>query len=114
MGDLLGELQERYALVVSALADEPGVTPPVGGSAGGKKFGANALKVDGKIFAMLANDCFVVKLPKARVDELVELGAGERFDPGHGRIMKEWFVCAPQPQQDWLALAREALAFVGS
>jgi hypothetical protein len=31
-----------------------------------------------------------VKLPRERVDELVEAGAGHRFDPGHGRLMKEW------------------------
>ena len=33
---------------------------------------------------------FVAKLPRERVDELVRLGQGEHFDPGHGRKMKEW------------------------
>lgn len=55
----------------------------------------------------------VVKLPKARVDELVDAGAGRRFDPGHGRVMKEWIVVAPG-KADWLALANEAFAYLGS
>jgi len=59
---------------------------------GGKKgFGSGALKANGKIFAMVSSQgAFVVKLPKERVDELVAFGKGERFDPGHGRAMKEW------------------------
>jgi hypothetical protein len=48
------------------------------------------LKVDGKIFAMHSKGKFVAKLPKDRVDELVRAGKGEYFDPGHGRLMKEW------------------------
>jgi hypothetical protein len=33
---------------------------------------------------------FVAKLPKTRVDQLAIDGRGERFDPGGGRVMKEW------------------------
>src|SRR3954447_16615859 len=54
----------------------------------------------------------VVKLPKARVDELVDAGAGRRFDPGHGRVMKEWIVVAPG-KADWLPLPDEAVADLG-
>jgi len=53
-----------------------------------------------------------VKLPRARVDTLVAAKQGERFDPGHGRLMKEWVVVEPGAG-DWLALAKEARAFVG-
>ena len=85
------------------------MTPP-----SGTGFGASALKVHNKIFAMLsARGEFVVKLPKARVEALVVGGDGVRFDPGHGRVMNEWLVVAPDSKADWLALAREALAFVG-
>jgi hypothetical protein len=31
----------------------------------------------------------VVKLPRDRVDEPRPIGAGDRFDPGHGRLMRE-------------------------
>lgn len=71
----------------------------------------NALTVNGKIFAMLAKGQFVAKLPRGRVDELVRDGVGERFDPGHGRLMKEW-IAVRGGQAIWIALAREAHRFV--
>lgn len=79
-------------------------------------FGSGALKVNGKIFAMVSsrND-FVVKLPKGRVDELVQAGVGTRFEPGTGRVMKEWLAMAREAKApSWLDLAREAREFVGS
>jgi len=71
------------------------------------------LKVRGKIFAMLVRAELVLKLPRRRVDELVESSAGTRFEPrGDGRAMKEWVVLRPGGA-DWLELAAEALRFVG-
>ena len=52
-----------------------------------------------------------MKLSKKRVDELVSGGKGERFDPGHGRIMKEWLV-AGTGRANWVELAKEAYQFV--
>ena len=80
-----------------------------------KGFGSGALKVKGKIFAMVSSDSeFVVKLPKSRVEELVRAGVGSRFEPGPGRVMKEWLAMAREPQSpSWLELAREAQRFVG-
>jgi hypothetical protein len=69
------------------------------------------LRVGGKIFAMMVRGRFVAKLPRARVDALVAAGQGDRFDPGHGRVMKEWISVA-EGDEDWLALAREAYRFV--
>ncbi len=105
--------EERYEQLVERFAALPGVTAP--GEAPGRegRFGAHALKVDGKIFAMLAQGRLVVKLPRARVDALVEAGAGERFDPGHGRLMREWLSLDPGSELSWGGLAREALEFVG-
>src|SRR5258706_12650426 len=81
----------RYAAVVKALAGKGGVThsEPDDSRRG---FGSNALKVNKKIFAMLASDDrFVVKLPRSRVDALVAGGFGEPFDPRrNGRAIKEW------------------------
>lgn len=103
---------EHYAAIVEALTGTPDMTL---GVAGKKRFDASALCIRGEIFAMLAvGDRFVVKLPRQRVDALIATGAGERFDPGHGRPMKEWVVVAPTSAGGWLPLAREALAFVGS
>jgi hypothetical protein len=98
----------RFATIVDELLGEPDVTPP-----SGRGFGSSGLRWRGKIFAMLASDdAFVVKLPKSRVDALVASGDGERFDPGHGRLMKEWIAIEPTSEVEWLPLAREALAFV--
>ena len=78
-----------------------------------RSFGATSLKVNGKIFAMLVKDRLVVKLSAPRVNELVSGGAGERFDPGHGRIQKEWLSVASSDYDAWLSLASESEAFVG-
>jgi hypothetical protein len=54
----------------------------------------------------------VVKLPRARVTELIEGGAGQPFAPA-GRAFREW-VSVPKPdRRRWLALLREGVAFVG-
>jgi len=104
-------LEERYAAIVEVLRDDTGVTfgsPPETG------FGASALKIDDRIFAMLVQGRFVLKLPRQRVDALVASGDGKRFESGQGRPMKEWVVIDPVSELEWLALAREARAFVAS
>jgi TfoX N-terminal domain len=78
----------------------------------GKMFGSSSvLNVDGKIFALCRKGELVVKLPKERVDELVQARKGTRFEPGHGRIMKEWVVI-PAKKEDWQKLSKEAYGFV--
>jgi hypothetical protein len=72
---------------------------------------SDALNVNGKIFAMLVKGKFVAKLPKTRVDDLVRDGRGEYFDPGHGRLMKEW-VAVGSDKASWVGLAKEAYRFV--
>ncbi|HEY8291879.1 MAG TPA: MmcQ/YjbR family DNA-binding protein [Thermomicrobiales bacterium] len=110
MGQSSNTAEARFATIVEALLGNPGVTPPAGTG-----FGASGLKVGGKIFAMLSSKGeFVVKLPKARVDALIASGDGERFDPGHGRLMKEWLAVEPTSEAEWLPLAREAMAFVAA
>jgi hypothetical protein len=79
----------------------------------GKLFSSTGLKVDGRIFAMVVRGKLVVKLPKARVDELVAKKAGEYFDPGHGRPMKEW-ISMNAKKPDPLSLGREAFTFVSA
>lgn len=101
------DAEHRFADLVDEFIAEPGVTPP-----GGSGFGRSALRVDGRIFAMFVRDGLVVKLPKSRVDELIEVGEGVRFDANKGTPMKEWLSLDPASSLDWSALAREALAFV--
>lgn len=101
--------EERYVALVEEFLGERDVEQS------GKGFGSDALKVRGKIFAMLSHSRLVVKLPRQRVDALVAAGEGERFDPRHdGRVMKEWLALAPTSQVEWLSLAREARAFVAT
>lgn len=69
------------------------------------------LRINGKIFAMFSRERFVVKLPKQIVDELVSSRKGERFDPGHGRLMKEWVVVR-EGKADWVEIAHQAYQFV--
>ena len=98
-------IDPRFAPVVDAFAKDRRVTY------GGKGFGSTALKIDGKIFAMMSSKGqFVVKLPKDRVNQLVRLRRGEYFDPGHGRPMKEW-LALEGAARSWLELAREAHRF---
>ena len=78
----------------------------------GKMFSSSSvLNVNGKIFAMCRKGDLVVKLPRDRVDELIDARKGTRFDPGHGRIMKEWIVI-PAKKEDWQKLSKEAYTFV--
>ncbi len=98
------EPDSRFVPVVDAFANDPQVTR-------GKMMSSYGLKVNGRIFAMFGRGRFVTKLPKERVDELISARKGKRFDPGHGRLMKEWVVVGAG-KADWVELAREAYRFV--
>ena len=112
MADPENQTEARFAAVVEAFAKTPRVTQSKPGS---RLFGSSKLKVHDKIFAMISSASqFVVKLPKARVDELVASGAGERFDANRSRPMKEWLAVSSESANEWLELAREALEFVGT
>src|SRR6516165_5398175 len=98
-------IDPRFAPIVAALPRDRQVKC-------GRMFSSNSvLNVNGKIFAMLTKGNLVVKLPRDRVDEMVSSGHGNHFDPGHGRLMKEWVVVGPG-KLDWIELAREARRYV--
>jgi hypothetical protein len=99
------EVDPLFAPVVAAFAGDRAVGV-------GRMFSSSSvLNVRGKIFAMLARGKFVAKLPKARVEALVASGVGTHFDPGHGRLMKEWIAIEGR-RSEWVGLAKEAHAFV--
>src|SRR5690348_5122291 len=104
--------EERFAGLTKKFQGNPKVTLPQAEPRSRKKFGSSGLRVNNKIFAMVSKDRLVVKLPKQRVDHLVSSGDGDRYDPGHGRLMKEWLSLKPGSKLDWLSLAREAMNFV--
>ena len=98
--------EERFDRIAARHLAEAGVSEGTG-------FGANAgLRVGGKIFAMLVHGRLVVKLPAKRVEALVDERAGRRFDPGHGRIQREWLDVSSDDFETWVALASESEAFV--
>lgn len=97
-----------FEQLVERFRTDPSVTPPTPG----RGFGSSGLKIEGKIFAMVSKGELVVKLPRQRVDELIAAGKGTRFDPGHGRVMKEWVSVGPDEGRSWPELAEEARAFV--
>ena len=102
---LAPEIPPVLAPVLEAFAEVPGVRRK-------RMFSSeNAFSVNGKIFAMLTRGAFVVKLPRDRVDELVEAGKGKRFDSGQGRLMKEW-IAVEAGVLPWVALAKEAHSYV--
>jgi hypothetical protein len=104
--------ERRYAQLVATLASRPGVTVA---AVRKKGLGSRALCVDGRMFAALSStEQLVVRLEKHRVDTLVSAGHGARFEPFHGAAMNEWLVAGLGREKDWLALAEEALAFVGT
>lgn len=103
--------EERYATIVETMLN---TTHASYESPATKRFGSDTLKINNKIFAMLFKGQIVFKLPRQQVDALVAAHAGERFDTGNGRPMKEWISLDPSADVDWIALANEALAFVGA
>jgi hypothetical protein len=101
------EAARKFFTVVEALSWGDEIT--IGG---GKGFGSGALKVNGKIFAVISShNQFVVKLSRKRVEQLVSSGIGIRFEPRPGKLMKEWLVVKAH-QQRWTELAKEACEFV--
>jgi hypothetical protein len=79
-----------------------------------RMFGSTSIKSGGKMFAFLhRKERLVVKLPEARVSELVAAGRGDRYDPGDGRLQREWFELSSTDADEWVSLATEAERFVG-
>lgn len=77
--------------------------------------GLPCLRAGGRFFASFdrRNTALVVKLPAARVNELMESVAAEPFAPS-GRRFREWAVIGSGRPAAWPALLREALAFVAA
>ena len=107
----------RIAALVRAFRSDLELAPTVAAFDGrakverGGKFGSNGLKVNGKLFALFTQGTIVVKLPKERVTALIASRVGVQFDPGHGRLMKEWLTVTSK-KASWVDLAKEAHDFV--
>ena len=103
---------EGQAALFESLCDEYSGVREVSVPEGGSGFGSNAIKINKSIFAMLVDDRIVVKLPAARVAQLISDGAGVPFDAGKGKPMKEW-VGLTLDDAAARQLVAEAMDFVG-
>jgi hypothetical protein len=96
----------EYREVVERLLSDPVVSEA-------QMMGMPSLKLGAKMFGGLFDGRLVVKVGRARVEQLIAAGRAEPFDPsGRGRPMKDWALVGA-PAADWLDLADEAKAFAG-
>ena len=99
--------EEQFESIAAKLLNDEAVSRK-------RMFNSAGLTIGGKIFAMQVKGNLVVKLPRERVELLISSGQGERFDPGHGRLMKEWVAVPASAGEEWLTLAEAARDVVGS
>jgi len=79
----------------------------------GRMLQSVGLKTSGKFFAFPTKGELVVKLPAARVEELIASGAGQPCNPrGQGRPMREWVRLTPPHEAACAAYVTEARDFV--
>jgi hypothetical protein len=98
--------EERFWTVVEPLLARPGVERST-------MMGLPCLRIHGAFFASCDRRTgdLLVKLPEARVDELVDAGRAHSFAPA-GRRFREWAAIPPQRSRVWKRFVDEALIFV--
>ena len=79
----------------------------------GTIMGGRCARVSGEFLGLVdfKGSGMVVKLPRHRVDELIEAGIGQTFAPA-GKVFREWVAIPIPDARRWTALLREAVAFV--
>ena len=84
-----------------------------GRAAEGKLMRSRCLRVEGEFLAMAEyrTGDLVVKLPRDRVDGLVDAGVGLAFAPAK-KVFREWVQIPGRDEALWRALMAEGLAFV--
>ncbi|WP_051407476.1 MmcQ/YjbR family DNA-binding protein [Nocardia sp. CNY236] len=97
---------DLFTDVSATVLGAPGVEP-------GTMMGLLCLRVDGAFFASCDRHCgdLIVKLPRKRVQQLIEAGIGKPFTPA-GRTFREWVVIDDRDEARWTALLAEAHRFV--
>jgi hypothetical protein len=84
------------------------------GVATGTMMGFPCLRVSGAFFASCDHRTgdLIVKLSRARVEQLIADGIGKPFAPA-GRVFREWVLITDRDENLWTALIDEAREFVG-
>ncbi len=80
----------------------------------GTIMGGRCARVNGEFLALadFKGSGLVVKLPRTRVQELIDEGIGQPFAPA-GRVFKEWVAVPTRDRRRWSELIKEGIAFVG-
>lgn len=94
--DLFERLRDRY---------------PIDSKRPVRGFGSDALTFNGRIFAALSHGKLLLKLPRARVDDLISTNIAEPFVLRE-RIMREWLLLPVEQEELWPTLTEEAHRFV--
>ena len=78
----------------------------------GTLMGMPCLRLEGSFFGTCDRRTgdLIVKLPRERVDELIDDGVGQPFAPA-GRVFKEWVLVSERDERAWDDLLDEALRF---
>jgi hypothetical protein len=79
----------------------------------GTIMGGRGARVAGEFLGLVdfKGSGLVVKLPRARVQELIDEGVGQPFAPA-GKVFKEWVSIPQRDRRRWRAMLREGVAFV--
>ena len=87
--------EEQFWRLAEPLLAQPGVTRST-------MMGLPCLRIDGKFFASLDRKTqhLLVKLPAARVQQLIAHGQGVTFAPA-GRTFREWLAVPPTDAERW-------------
>jgi len=95
----------RFEALAAQWLLDPTVTRPTR-----RGFAQGALMRHGKLLGTLRGEQLLLKLPAARVAELIESEQGAPFDANKGKPMKEWVLA--NGEADWASLLVEAAAFI--
>ncbi len=95
-----------WELIEELRADDPRIDE-------GTIMGGRCARVSGEFLALVdfKGSGLVVKLPRERVDELLERGTGVPFAPA-GKVFREWVSVPQSDRRRWRALLREGVSFV--
>jgi len=107
-------MDTRYRDDVKDFLDE--LLLPIPGVKDGKAFGYPAFKVNGKIFMFVGGDGVSVKIPRARMaDVMASDEAISQFSPGGNTVWKEWVTIVRETAEDYaqdLNLFEESVEYV--
>ena len=99
--------EDQFAEIRAYYADSSDVVVNAGKGSQGLKYGK-------KMFVMFYKGQLAVKLPPARVSELIENGDGLPLDPGTGKPMKDRVIIPLTKKESWIDFCEESKSYAES